>query len=229
MTYMKNYQFNAAAVHVINGRSSVIRRLVCDSCKKRRPQDQYSPLPGFQLSASQRPSNIQYPLALHPCCNSCRRANKVKNTDSPYVDASVVKFWMAKMPAVRAAAYDRSILCAIEADDVVALWAKQKGRCALTDMQLSCSRKGYGIRDVEMPSIDRIDSSGNYTLDNIQIVSAAVNVMKQALPQDLFIALCDRVARVARAKLAKASREKQYEDLTEALCVDVAEEGGRAA
>jgi hypothetical protein len=43
------------------------------------------------------------------------------------------------------------------------------------------------------PSIDRIDSSGHYTPENVQIVMAAVNVMKGELSDAVFLELCRQI------------------------------------
>jgi hypothetical protein len=49
-------------------------------------------------------------------------------------------------------------------------------------------------RNLAAPSVDRIDSAKHYTSDNIQIVMAAVNMMKGELPQEVFLEFCDKIA-----------------------------------
>ena len=61
---------------------------------------------------------------------------------------------------------------------------KQKGRCALTGLKLNFTKNG-GDHQLH-PSIDRIDSSGHYSEDNIQIVCKFVNFWKQAQKDDEF-------------------------------------------
>ena len=69
---------------------------------------------------------------------------------------------------------------------------QQHHRCALT---------GWPIHFPEIratgdgqASIDRIDSSGDYTSDNIQLLDARINMMKQSYSQDLFITACRAIA-----------------------------------
>lgn len=62
---------------------------------------------------------------------------------------------------------------------------KQSHCCALTGVQFDDDNK---------PSVDRIDSAGRYTQDNIQLVLEEVNRMKSDLPLALFIERCVQVA-----------------------------------
>lgn len=63
---------------------------------------------------------------------------------------------------------------------------EQGFKCALTGIDLPWSDKS-GM------SIDRIDSSIGYEIDNIQIVHKDVNVMKNHFDQNYFIEVCRRV------------------------------------
>jgi hypothetical protein len=67
------------------------------------------------------------------------------------------------------------------------LLGEQEDRCALTGMPL-----GYVDEsdDLQMrPSLDRIDSSGHYTPDNVQVVCRFINRWKSADPDDLVLRL----------------------------------------
>ncbi len=43
------------------------------------------------------------------------------------------------------------------------------------------------------PSLDRINSNGNYAPGNVHLVGQAANLMKFDLPIDLFYKLCERI------------------------------------
>lgn len=60
-------------------------------------------------------------------------------------------------------------------------------KCALSGIDLSWSESS-GM------SIDRIDSSVGYTLDNIQLVHKDVNLMKNHFDQDYFVDMCSKIA-----------------------------------
>jgi len=77
-------------------------------------------------------------------------------------------------------------------DDLADLMEAQNHRCALT---------GWGIVFPELrpgtpyqASLDRIDSAGDYTRDNIQLLDYRINMMKQSYSQADFIAACHAVA-----------------------------------
>lgn len=101
------------------------------------------------------------------------------------------------MSRIAATARSRGILVAVDKDDLLGLYLSQGGRCALTGMEMDWRAKGgagRGKRALTAPSVDRIDSHGNYTLDNIQLVMNAVNVMKNDMTTDQFVMLCEQVA-----------------------------------
>lgn len=70
------------------------------------------------------------------------------------------------------------------------LFLKQERKCALTGIELMLS----SVKTVSTASIDRIDSNGHYTLDNIQWVHKDINCLKSNFPQDKFFRLCNAVA-----------------------------------
>ena len=71
---------------------------------------------------------------------------------------------------------------------IMDLWMKQRGRCAYTGL------KG------ETLSIDRIDNNRGHVVGNVVLVDTRLNVMRGAMPQDMFIDLCCQVAKHCRGK-----------------------------
>ena len=68
------------------------------------------------------------------------------------------------------------------------LFLKQNEKCALTGVQLkfdSCQKNRDGNA-----SLDRIDSTKGYTIDNIQWIHKIINIMKQDLTETEFINWC---------------------------------------
>jgi len=72
----------------------------------------------------------------------------------------------------------------IEVEDVLSLWDKQEGRCALTGLLMTYHKDGNGKKDLNA-SIDRIDPEIWYVPNNIQLVCSRVNVLKHNLSEDL--------------------------------------------
>lgn len=72
------------------------------------------------------------------------------------------------------------------------LYVQQKGCCVLTGMWLRFNTKTADT-DGNI-SIDRIDSSKHYTLDNIQWINKTINFMKSNFSQQKFINYCILIA-----------------------------------
>lgn len=74
------------------------------------------------------------------------------------------------------------------------LFVKQDGKCALSNLEL-CFYKNYKNKSEQTASIDRIDSSKGYTIDNVQWIHKHINYMKVDFNQSQFIELCDLVSK----------------------------------
>lgn len=76
------------------------------------------------------------------------------------------------------------------------LFIKQERKCSLSGVEIGFSQRNkrrYGA-ETNTASLDRIDSSKGYTIDNVQWVHKIVNIMKMSLPQDEFIQWCHIIA-----------------------------------
>ena len=73
----------------------------------------------------------------------------------------------------------------ISASDLINLWDKQKGICAISKRNLSLETHSKDI-----VSLDRIDNSIGYQADNIQLVSSTVNIMKGTLNMKELVGYC---------------------------------------
>lgn len=80
-----------------------------------------------------------------------------------------------------------------------ALWlllSKQRFRCALTDIPFDVAPRGHNIVRPFAPSIDRIDNTKGYTLDNVRIVCTIANMARNTFSDDDFYTMCKAAARV---------------------------------
>lgn len=75
-------------------------------------------------------------------------------------------------------------------EDAWRIFQDQLGLCALSGTKLSFKEK--------TASLDRIDSSKGYDVDNIQWVHKDINRMKNAFDQDYFLAMCRRITECAK-------------------------------
>ena len=137
-------------------------------------------------------------LVYHDYCRGCRNDIRSAWKANPLYSEELEQFWRQYMPGLRAGAHARHMLVAIDFEDMVNLYLSQHGLCAVSGLELDLKvlgKVGRANRAHLRPSVDRIDSSGNYTIANVQIVAQAVNMMKGALPQSSFVELCGAIAR----------------------------------
>lgn len=73
-------------------------------------------------------------------------------------------------------------------NDLLELWHKQDGKCALSGAELT-ARVGH----TNTVSVDRIDSTIGYVKDNVQLVTVQVNVAKNKWTDAEFVAMCQAV------------------------------------
>jgi len=92
----------------------------------------------------------------------------------------------------------RNIEVFVTIEDICELYEKQNGLCAITKDKMTHIRQesgsGRGKRYFTNISVDRIDSSKNYTLDNIHLVCSIINTIKWDIPLDEFVKYCRKVA-----------------------------------
>lgn len=119
-------------------------------------------------------------------CFICSQTNSCKYKHGKYISSTF--FWEFERGAKR-----RGIEFNITIDHLDELWVKQKGRCALTDTELSPpvlhKNRSYNA------SLDRIDSKYGYVEGNVQFVTKQVNVAKGTMSQDEWVKLAHETVR----------------------------------
>jgi hypothetical protein len=90
----------------------------------------------------------------------------------------------------RKSALSRGYVWELTIKDIATLYELQAGRCAFTGWNVGWSEVLWD----HTASVDRIDNSIGYTLDNIQIVHKSVNMARGTMPVDDFIEMCISVA-----------------------------------
>lgn len=87
----------------------------------------------------------------------------------------------------------RNISVEITKDEANDVYLKQNKKCAYTNMDLYFTKFTTNFNRYTNASIDRIDSSKPYCLDNIQWVYKKINLMKSSHSSEEFIRLCNMV------------------------------------
>lgn len=88
----------------------------------------------------------------------------------------------------------RKCLSFINKEDLLEIWERQKGICPYTGINLlKPSSKKVNCK-IHTASLDRIDSAGDYTKENVQFISMAVNLMKSTMSHEQTVELCKIIA-----------------------------------
>jgi len=78
-------------------------------------------------------------------------------------------------------------------EDIEALVESQEDRCALTGWKLNWAGEYTGHQRVAPPdraSLDQIRPGEGYVRGNVQLLADAVNRMKNAYPEEVFLQMC---------------------------------------
>lgn len=90
-------------------------------------------------------------------------------------------------------AQKRGLQFDLKIEDLQELWEKQNKKCAYSNRTLFFNNKSFSTSDktkmFDFASLDRIDSTRGYVKGNIQWVTQAVNIAKNAYNDDVFLKL----------------------------------------
>lgn len=138
--------------------------------------------------------DISHPSGLQSSCKSCHSIKSKKSIST--FDGFIKNIY--KDMKNNANKRPKEINVNITIEDIHNLYIKQNGLCALSGLKMThtiiASREDNHIINKYNISIDRINSDLDYTIDNIQLVCAIVNIMKNDLPNDNFIELCSIIS-----------------------------------
>lgn len=98
-------------------------------------------------------------------------------------------------------AKERNIPFLITREEALALFVQQDRKCALTGLKLKLNRDSNEPYSATTASLDRIDSSKGYTIDNVQWVHKVINIMKNDHSQSEFVDWCRKVVNFAGIKI----------------------------
>jgi hypothetical protein len=122
---------------------------------------------------------------------SCGCVSRKRGKDHPnfagYEEIGKSIWW-----TIKNGAESRGIKLEITMKDIWELFLKQNRRCALTGVELTFAPSRKTSKQTTA-SLDRIDSSKDYTLDNVQWVHKAIQLMKMQMHQEDFIKWCKLV------------------------------------
>lgn len=87
----------------------------------------------------------------------------------------------------------RGLSINISIEEAWELFIKQDRRCAISGAPLSFARNLNRQNDEQTASLDRIDNSKGYTIDNVKWVHKTINMMKNTLTENQLVEWCKAI------------------------------------
>lgn len=161
---------------------------ICFTCKEVKDADRFD-----GMAVTSRAARVGRILdAYDAVCRACRASERKWQEAHPLYDREVFLFWNRQFSSQEHGAKVRHIPWLLVFNDVLSMYLRQNGRCAVSDVKFALRSEKSG-RSMLKPSIDRIDSTKGYTRDNVHIVCAAVNIIKNDMPHREFLLWCSRI------------------------------------
>jgi hypothetical protein len=117
-------------------------------------------------------------------CGQCKTEKAISGISASY-ETYLRNLYSKSKSNVKRGMRGPEVTFEIEPEDVIALWEKQNGKCAISGVYLTHHLDGSGKKEYNA-SIDRISGDKGYTIHNIQLVCYRINIMKHTLSEDMF-------------------------------------------
>lgn len=146
---------------------------VCSTCGEDKPKTDFGVAKGMKDG-------------LQCQCKECRKTSrKAYNT-------SLKGHVQNMVAAARTRAKSKGREFNITTELVAEMWDKQQGKCAVTGVNMVLENNTdycQQSRHPKCPSIDRVDSSGGYTKDNVRLVTVIANGAMNNWPHEVLTTL----------------------------------------
>lgn len=119
----------------------------------------------------------------------CKKTNYNLNKDITKTDIIPVSYYNG----IKQGATNRKIIFDLTINDMHEKYIEQRGICALSGVELVPPKNMFN-KNPNKASLDRIDSRKGYVIDNIQWVTATINIIKSDLKENEFVELCRKVS-----------------------------------
>jgi len=170
---MKKYKHNRKLITVI-----------CDECNKEyeKPISEYN----------RNKNNNRHSFCSRSCSASYTNKHRKVNTVSNITNKRIANPFLYYMKLIK----NRFKEINITIKDLELQWNNQNGICPYSGIELKlATHTNTNINPIYRASIDRIDSSKGYVINNIQFVSTSINYMKNKLTHNETIDLCKLISK----------------------------------
>ena len=115
-------------------------------------------------------------------CKAC-----IKVAYKNIVARDVSAFLKRALSSLRSARIAQGVEFDLTGEDLITIWERQEGKCALSGVHMTHHRDGSGMKKPFNVSIDRVNPIGPYVPQNVMLTAYTVNMMRGQLPTDVFI------------------------------------------
>lgn len=150
------------------------RLRMCSLCKQTKSNHEFN-----RSKKTQRGSRFDY------YCKLCRDSVRLKSRSRLPNFVRMMHFELCKK------ARKRQCEVEVTAEDLMHKWKVQRGLCALSGVPMTHNTTSKQINCASTnTNIDRVDPSGPYVADNVQLVCGYVQQCKQDFTNDQFLRMC---------------------------------------
>lgn len=121
-------------------------------------------------------------------CKKCEQQRAINHRNSLSDSDKLIRLLRERLLHAKNRAKSKNMYFDLTKEFILDLWDKQKGKCALTGLDMTYDR--YTGRTYTNVSIDRIDTNKGYTKDNVQLVCMAANQSKSDLTDEQLYQVC---------------------------------------
>lgn len=165
--------------------------LLCNKCHI------YKPVSAFSPNHSKNSERLYYGY----CCKECTNVRQKKHEISLSDKDKLHRCLNLRLLGAKDRASRNNIQFSLTLAFLKELWDKQKGKCAISGINMT-----YNLREGRVPtnvSIDKIDHTKGYTMNNIQLVCMACNQMKNDLSEEELYNFCKAIVNKYESKNSK--------------------------
>ena len=124
-------------------------------------------------------------------CKSCKAKQKRKSESNKSDEIKLKQTLIQRYHGAKQRSTDQGLDFNLTLDYLLLLWEQQKGICAISGIPMTYER--YNGRIPTNVSIDRINGSKGYVLDNIQLVCMACNQIKSDWSEEVMYNICKKI------------------------------------
>lgn len=155
-------------------------KYICSECKMYKSVDEF-----FHVTHNKYRKEMSY------MCKECKKKVRKEKVEELSDAESLLNTMKIRLHDAKNRAKKKNLYFDLTLDDLMNLWTQQKGKCALTGFAMTykyiCNKYKYSV------SLDRINPEKGYTLDNLQLVCHAANMMKGTFSEDELLKFCNAI------------------------------------